>query len=628
VLIIQLVCPTYTISAAESKSSVEIFSTTFDANTETTKAEDIFSTTPEISTEEAISTTTAEFSTSEELAAKPSAGSTRAENVASSTTVQSSTTTEFLSTATEGFTMAERGASSTTVRSSTTIEIVATSIKGSKKTEEAVINMSVESTSADDAASTTTAESTTTTEAVSTTKKGSSTTQEAVFTTKMQSSTSNVFVFTTTVESPAAEEAVMKTRTESTSTEEGAPTTTNPGSTIVDGNVNLVSTSVAKEQTTISMSTMETISMSTENVDLKMADDVAATTTSNGIDFTLTAGSTETNENLASPVDLSTTTETLSLHPQLQSNAPGITVESISGLTDEIQEGCFEGIEDLCQPNATNGTSCQNSIISDLLVVQVVSIASDSLVITLPFTEAGFYTSATHNSTCEGNQEIDWIETFEITSTVSREPNTTYQVTAILRTQTFTSMSFLQVGINSFGTSSIQSACFILNGDIKEFSSIVGGIVAGYTISESQYDCTRFVSVPLVSTPAGNYTSSASLTTENEFYDLSDAVGLSLEYAIVCIYIVFSYIAAFKAYQLHQKQRTRTDFKTNVNRSFVILFLVWGSGNLLYLILLSVALTDTNFFYIKSVLTLTYFASYFGFYLIVHYRYRLTFSLF
>jgi hypothetical protein len=246
----------------------------------------------------------------------------------------------------------------------------------------------------------------------------------------------------------------------------------------------------------------------------------------------------------------------------------------------------------------------------------------------LPVVEADFYTSSTHNSICKGNQDIEWIETYEITSTESRDPNSTYKVTKVLRTPTFTAVSFLQVSINSFGTSSIQSACFILNGDIKEFSSIVGGIVDGYTISESQYDCTRFVSVPLVNTPAGNYTSSANLTTENIFYDLSDAVGLPLEYAIVCIYIIFSYIAAFKAYQLHQKQLTRTDFKTNVNRSFVILFLVWGSGNLLYLILLSVALTDTNFFYIKSVLTLTYFTSYFGFYLIVHYRYRLTFSLF
>jgi hypothetical protein len=340
------------------------------------------------------------------------------------------------------------------------------------------------------------------------------------------------------------------------------------------------------------------------------------------------AESTTTDEG-ASTTTIESTLETLSpaQNLQLQSNTPSITEKSISGLNEEIPDGCFEGISDLCQPNSTNVTSCQNSIISDLLVGQALVIASDSIGMNLPVVEADFYTSATHNSICKGNQDIEWIETYEITSTVSREPNTTYHATSIMRTQSFTSVSFLQVSINSFGTSSIQSACFFLNGDVQEFSSIVGGIVAGYTISESQYDCKQYVTVS-VHALTGNYTSLPNVTEEKKPYDLSDAVGLPLEYAIVCIYIVVSYIAAFKAYQLHQKQRTRTDFKTNVNRSFVILFLVWGSGNLLFMILLSVALTDTSFFYIKSVLTLTYFASYFGFYLIVHYRYRLTFSLF
>jgi hypothetical protein len=118
------------------------------------------------------------------------------------------------------------------------------------------------------------------------------------------------------------------------------------------------------------------------------------------------------------------------------------------------------------------------------------------------------------------------------------------------------------------------------------------------------------------------------LTKDKDIYDLPDDTGLAIEYLIVCLYIVLSYLAAYKAYILHMQQRTRTDFKTNVNLSFVIFFLVWASGNLLYTILISAALTDTNFFYIKSVLTLTYFLTYLGFTLIVHYRYRLIFSLF
>jgi hypothetical protein len=128
-----------------------------------------------------------------------------------------------------------------------------------------------------------------------------------------------------------------------------------------------------------------------------------------------------------------------------------------------------------------------------------------------------------------------------------------------------------------------------------EFSSIVGGIVGGYTISESQYDCTRFVADP-DTILAGNYTSSANLTKEKKFYDLPDNLGLALEYIIVFIYIMLSYLAVFKAYQLHLQQRTRTDFKTNVNFSFVILFLVWASGNMLYTILISAALTDITSF--------------------------------
>jgi hypothetical protein len=320
------------------------------------------------------------------------------------------------------------------------------------------------------------------------------------------------------------------------------------------------------------------------------------------------------------------TTELIETQPVV-SNVPGVTLESLSTLNEEIPEGCFEGIGDLCEPNASNVTFCSDSAVSDFLVKQELDRASDSLSKSLFIKDTSSSTSVTHTSTCEGNQEIGWIETYEISSTKSREPNTTYEAAVILVTPFFSAVSLLQVRINSFGTSSIQYACQIMNGEALEFSSIVGGIVEGYTISESQYDCTRFVAVPY-NELAGNYTSSERLTQEKEFYDLPDKVGLALEYTIVCIYIVLSYFAAFKAYQLHMQQSTRTDFKTRINLSFVILFLVWASGNLFYLIVFSAALTDTNFFYIKSVLTLTYFSTYLGFTLIVHYRYRLTFSLF
>jgi hypothetical protein len=328
------------------------------------------------------------------------------------------------------------------------------------------------------------------------------------------------------------------------------------------------------------------------------------------------------------PESILTTMETSTVlqNPPVQSNVPGITIKSIAELKVDIPEGCFERISDLCQSNAVNVTSCSNSTVSDLLVDQILnSISIDLGIQHFIVKNDDFSTSVTHNSICEDNQETDWVETYEIKSSESREPNTTFDVTSVLLTQTFTAVSFLQVKINSFGTSSVQYACQFMNGDALEFSSIVGGIVAGHTIAKSQYDCKKFITVPdsLItgnSSSPGN--SKSSPTTKNEYYDLLDAVGLPLEYTIVCIYIVLAYLAAFKAYRLHMQQRTRTDFKTNINISFVILFLVWASGNLLYLILFSTALTETNFFYIKSVLTLTYFATYSGFTLLVQYRYH------
>jgi hypothetical protein len=272
-------------------------------------------------------------------------------------------------------------------------------------------------------------------------------------------------------------------------------------------------------------------------------------------------GSTTTTESTSE-------TPSLAQNPHLQSNVPGITVESLLELNEEIPEGCFEGIGDLCLSNAMNVTFCSNSVISDILVEQEFTRASESLGIPLPVKDTDSVTSVTHTSTCEGSQEIGWVETYKTTSADSREPNTTYEVTSVLRTQTFTTVSFLQVRINSFGTSSVQYACQFMNGDALEFSSIVGGLVEGYTIAESQYDCTRYITIS-GDVLAENYTSSANVAKEKEFYDLPDNLGLPLEYTIVCIYIVLSYLAAFKAYQLHMKQRTRTDFKTNVNLSFV-----------------------------------------------------------
>lgn len=67
-------------------------------------------------------------------------------------------------------------------------------------------------------------------------------------------------------------------------------------------------------------------------------------------------------------------------------------------------------------------------------------------------------------------------------------------------------------------------------------------------------------------------------------------------------------------------------FKTSVNISFLILFSFWALGNLIYLVVFSAALTTTNFAGIKLILTLTFFATYYSFVLIVQYRFRTIFN--
>jgi hypothetical protein len=306
----------------------------------------------------------------------------------------------------------------------------------------------------------------------------------------------------------------------------------------------------------------------------------------------------------------------------VQSNVPGVTLESITGLNKDIPEGCFKGIGDLCQSNAVNVTSCSNSTVSDHLVEQALNRASSSLGATFPTKEADSVTSVTHTSTCEGNQQIDWVETYELTSTDSREPNTTYDVTVVLLKQEFTAVSFLQVGINSFGTSSVQIACYFVNGEAVEFSGVPGGIVGGYSVSKDVYDCSYYLKNEVQSKNEGDVTSELFTLVESEFPDLPDDVGLALEYLIVCIYILVALYGAYRSYSVHQQQRTRSDYKTNVNIGFIVLFSSWAFGNLLYMVLYSLALTESNFFYIKQVLTLTYFVVYFGFVLIIQYRYE------
>jgi hypothetical protein len=167
----------------------------------------------------------------------------------------------------------------------------------------------------------------------------------------------------------------------------------------------------------------------------------------------------------------------------------GITLESIAELKVDVPEGCFERISELCLSNALYFTSCSNPTVSDILVDKIFSSFSVELGLPVIVKDVDFSTSVTHNSIREDNQETDWAETYEIISSESRELNSTYDVAVVLLKQEFTAVSFLQVSINSFGTSSIQHACSFVNGDAIEFSSVPGGIVGGYSVGEDVYDC-------------------------------------------------------------------------------------------------------------------------------------------
>jgi hypothetical protein len=399
---------------------------------------------------------------------------------------------------------------------------------------------------------------------------------------------------------------------------------------------NVVPTTVVSTTTEeVVQATTQVLSTTTElllttSMDSSTAGEIGERTTTGNVVDTANV-STTTHEVVTATTQVSSTPDEQTLTTSVKSStagentpAPKVYEAVIDYLNyTSLPPGCFERIDQLCLfSDASEEFSCSDNEISQAIAIEL--LVDFSLEIGGYLNEspesAELNVSIIHNAACQNSSESSWTEVIKLIS----DNGTTiiFEISPML-----TAVSFLQLRTTSFGTSSVQLACHFVNGDAQEFSSIVGGIVSGYTISESQYDCTRFVTVYEV----GNSTAPANLSSgssaKNDYYDLSDEVGLPIEYVIVCIYIVLSYLAAFKAYRLHIQQRTRTGFKTNINRSFVVFFMIWASGNLLYLLLFSVALTDTNFFYIKTVLTLTYFATYSGFILIVHYRHNLDFSL-
>lgn len=278
-----------------------------------------------------------------------------------------------------------------------------------------------------------------------------------------------------------------------------------------------------------------------------------------------------------------------------------------------MPEGCFEGVENLCHQSDSIEFSCSDNEISEELVESTVENFGFDVISFLEYpdsSEKGLSTSVVHTSTCQADKEILWTEKIEVSSEYG-------SVVFEINPNSY-SASFLAISPKSFGTSSVLYACYILDGNEIEFSVLPGGIVNGFTLSENQYDCSFFVS--------DTQNRTANLTIQEtkiiKYTDMPDDVGIILEYTIVSLYVVFAYFASFQHFLKFKAQKSRTSFKTRMNFSIAVLFFVWATGNLVYTFLFSTVLSDSNFFYIKTVLTITYFTAFYAFTMIVHYRYN------
>lgn len=149
---------------------------------------------------------------------------------------------------------------------------------------------------------------------------------------------------------------------------------------------------------------------------------------------------------------------------------------------------------------------------------------------------------------------------------------------------------------------------------------VPGGIVDGVTLSQRQYDCSVFLSISDDSNQSGVTSESQTRISEDNYIDIPDGIDIVIEYGIVMLYIALSYAAATQAFSRYWVQGNRTFFKTRINLSLVCLFSVWVTGNLLYLVLYNSILSESNFFYVKMLLTSTYSITYSSFTMIVHVR--------
>jgi hypothetical protein len=580
-------------------------------------------------TEEALSSTTEELAPFVELATTEEIMRTTTPD--STTTVESTTTEEALSSTTEDLAptaelatteeiMPTTTPDSTTPVESTTAEVALSSTIG----EQAPI---AELASTEEMMPTTTPDSTTTEESTTTAQDTIPTTSEEKVTTADSSTTDQA---TSTADSSTTVRAKYNADFTTKEAEEASMTTTDPMTT------EAVAASKTTEGEVLDPSTDFPIAevVPTTSIDFMKTDAASITTTKTREEFMPTTSTTsegiyiyhfnfiKDSDNLQLVVNEPLSTEIV------QETIDRIF--ELGGIVVEVPADCFTGIGSSCA-GPTNEFVCAENAVSDMLVadalsgfgfsdIQFLSIDDDAP-ISNGLASSGATTSILRSTVCANSTEKSWIEIYKITTTKNiTAPNTSYGITVLEKTPYYEAVSFLQIKVSSFGVSSVQYACFQVDNDVVTYQNIPASI-GGFAITEDQYKCSKFKKETVLNETSMGMNATELKIDVKVYPDLQDGVGLIIEVSLAAIYIAFAVFYAYRAYKQQVAQRTRSGFKTTINIAFFALFTVWASGNLIYLAAYFFQTRESNY-YIKQILTLTFFITYLLFVLVIHYRYH------
>jgi hypothetical protein len=156
----------------------------------------------------------------------------------------------------------------------------------------------------------------------------------------------------------------------------------------------------------------------------------------------------------------------------------------------------------------------------------------------------GLSTSISRTSKCTSfGVEESWVETFEIATAGSPESNSTYGLAVIQQTPYYQAVSFLAMNVDAFGVSTVQSACYYLNGKHKEFYD-VPNVLGGRVVTIAQYSCGQY-RVRLE--PNSNLALDVTAVDETDKTDTDDVPYVIIEYLIVCVCIIISFLCSHRA---------------------------------------------------------------------------------